>query len=123
MSTVSSTPVTRVAETEQDVARTAKRAARRSVRSIWLGRLGLAVIIFGGWQLCTSVNLVDPFFFGQPTGIVKSLIDYFRNGTEFGSYYEQIWVTMQEALLGFVVGTLAGIILGVLLGQSRFLAE
>ena len=123
MSTVSTTPPARVAESEQDVARAAKRAARRSVLSIWLGRLGLAVIILGGWQLCTSIKLVDPFFFGQPTEIAKSLVDYFKNGTEFGSYYEQIWVTMQEALLGFVVGTLAGIILGVLLGQSRFLAE
>jgi len=114
---------THVVETEQDVATAAKRATRRRIGSVWLGRLGLAVIILGGWQLCTALNLVDPFFFGQPTGIAKSLVDYFRNGTEFGTYYEQIWVTMQEALLGFVVGTLAGIILGVLLGQSRFLAE
>ncbi|HWC81475.1 MAG TPA: ABC transporter permease [Pseudonocardiaceae bacterium] len=121
--TASTTSAPRVLETEQDVARSAKRAARRSALSIWLGRLGLAVIILGGWQLFTQLKIVDPFFFGQPTGIATSLVDYFRNGTEFGTYYDQIWVTMEEALLGFVIGTLAGIILGVLLGQSKFLAE
>jgi NitT/TauT family transport system permease protein len=123
MSTLSTTSAPRRAESEQDVVIAARRARRKSIVAVWLGRLGLAVIILGGWQLCTAVKIVDPFYFGQPTGIVSSLIDYFKNGTEFGSYYEQIWTTMQEALIGFVIGTLAGIILGVLMGQSKFLAD
>jgi NitT/TauT family transport system permease protein len=126
MSTASSTSTASGAalgDGSQAAASAAKRATRLRVAGVWAGRVGLAAVILGGWQLCTAVGIVDKFFFGQPTEIAARLVDYFRNGTEFGSYYYNIWVTMQEALIGFVVGTVAGILLGVLLGQSRFLAE
>ncbi|HEX4221185.1 MAG TPA: ABC transporter permease [Pseudonocardiaceae bacterium] len=112
-----------VTDTTRAVAVAGKRAARKRVAAVWAGRIGLAAFILGGWQLCTSLGIVDKFFFGQPTGIATSLVDYFRNGTEFGSYYYNIWITVQEALIGFVVGTVAGVLLGVLLGQSRYLAD
>ena len=116
-STTSTTDATRA------VAAAGKRADRRRVAAVWAGRIGLAVVILGGWQLFTSVGIVDKFFFGQPTGIAQSLVNYFRNGTEFGSYYYNIWITVQEALIGFVAGTAAGVLLGVLLGQSRYLSD
>ncbi|HEX3782032.1 MAG TPA: ABC transporter permease [Pseudonocardiaceae bacterium] len=123
MSTVStiSDTVTDLSQAEGRSA--AKRAVRRRIATVWAGRVGLAAFVLGGWQLFTGLGIVDKFFFGQPTGIAKSLVDYFTNGTEFGSYYANIWVTMQEALIGFAIGTVAGILLGVLLGQSPFLAE
>jgi NitT/TauT family transport system permease protein len=122
MSTVA-TSTTNTADTTRAVAAAGRRAAHRRVAAVWAGRIGLAVVILGGWQLCTAVGLVDKFFFGQPTGIAQSLVNYFRNGTEFGSYYYNIWITVQEALIGFVVGTVTGVLLGVLLGQSRYLAD
>jgi NitT/TauT family transport system permease protein len=122
MSTVA-TSTTNVTDTTRAVAAAGKRAAHKRVAAVWAGRVGLAIVILGGWQLCTSVGLVDKFFFGQPTGIAQSLVGYFKNGTEFGSYYYNIWITVQEALIGFVVGTATGVLLGVLLGQSRYLAD
>ncbi|HEY4458183.1 MAG TPA: ABC transporter permease [Pseudonocardiaceae bacterium] len=117
------TSTTTIPDTTKAVAAAGKRAARKRVAAVWAGRIGLAVFILGGWQLCTSVGIVDKFFFGQPTGIAQSLVNYFRNGTEFGSYYYNIWITVQEALIGFVVGTVTGVLLGVLLGQSRYLSD
>ena len=122
MSTVAAS-TTDVTDTTRAVAAAGKRTARKRVAAVWAGRVGLAIVILGGWQLCTSVGLVDKFFFGQPTGIAQSLVGYFTNGTEFGSYYYNIWITVQEALIGFVVGTATGVLLGVLLGQSRYLAD
>jgi hypothetical protein len=29
---------------------------------------------------------IDPFFFGQPSGVVEKLIDWFQNGTSIGPY-------------------------------------
>lgn len=101
----------------------AKRAFRRRVALMWAARLGVAVLVLGGWQAFTTWGIVDKFYFGQPSGIWKSLINYLENGTEFGSFYSNIWTTLQEALLGFVFGGAAGVILGVALGQSRFLAD
>jgi NitT/TauT family transport system permease protein len=108
---------------EPDAARAAKRAVLKRKVSVWGARIGLAVIIIGGWQAFTTWGIVDPFFFGQPSGIWSRLIDLFQNGTEFGSFYANIWVTIEEALLGFALGALSGVILGVALGQSRFLAD
>jgi NitT/TauT family transport system permease protein len=88
-----------------------------------LVRLVLLVVIVGGWQLFTSLKIVDPFFFGQPSGIALRLRDWAQHGTEFGSLWLQVEVTMKEALLGFGYGVAAGIFLGVLLGQVPFLAD
>ncbi|MER6267031.1 ABC transporter permease [Streptomyces sp900105755] len=101
----------------------ARRARRRRVALVWAGRVGLAVLVIGGWQAFTTWGIVDPFFFGQPSGIAKRLVDLFRHGTEFGSFYANIWTTIQEALVGFALGAVAGVVFGVALGQSRFLAD
>jgi NitT/TauT family transport system permease protein len=79
--------------------------------------------VIGGWQLFTSWKIVDPFFFGQPSGIWHQLVKWVNEGTAYGSIWLQIWITMKEALLGFVYGVIAGVVLGVLLGQVRFLAD
>ncbi|WP_328747085.1 ABC transporter permease [Streptomyces sp. NBC_00285] len=101
----------------------AKRAVRRRVALVWAGRIGLAVLVIGGWQAFTTWGIVDPFFFGQPSGIAKRLVDLFRNGTEFGSFYANIWTTIQEALAGFALGAVTGVVFGVVLGQSRYLSD
>ena len=99
-----------------------RRRSRRRLK-VNLARLVLLVVIVGGWQLFTSLKIVDPFFFGQPTGIVTQLRDWAEHGTEFGSLWLQIGVTMKEALLGFGYGVLSGIVMGVLLGMVPFLAD
>jgi NitT/TauT family transport system permease protein len=90
---------------------------------IWAARLATAVVVIGGWQLFTSLKIVDPFFYGQPSGIVKQLSNWINHGTEYGSIWLQVWITMKEALLGFLYGVVAGVAVGVTLGQIRFLAE
>ena len=86
-------------------------------------QVALLIIVFGGWQLFTSLKIVDPFFFGQPSGIVSQAWDWVRHGTSFGSIWLQISTTMEEAVLGFLIGVACGVIVGVLLGQVRFLSE
>ncbi len=81
------------------------------------------VVVFGGWQLFTTWKIVDPFFFGRPSGIASKLWDWAQHGTAFGSLWSQVWITMEEALLGFVFGVAGGIVFGVLLGQVRFLSD
>lgn len=108
---------------ESLIATRARRRAQRKRLLVWGGRVALAVLVIGGWQLFTHLKVVDPFFFGQPSGIVKQLHNWIQHGTQYGSIWLQIWITMKEALLGFVYGVAAGVLLGVLLGQIPFLAE
>jgi len=94
-------------------------------RKLWvhLAQLAVLIIVFGGWQLLTSLKIVDPFFFGQPSGIVSTAWNWVQHGTNFGSIWLQIWTTMEEAILGFLIGVACGIVVGVLLGQVPFLSE
>ena len=103
--------------------RLARRARRRRLAAIWAARVGFAVLVIGGWQLLTTKKIIDPFFYGQPSGIWKRTIDLFAHGTEFGSFWIDIETTLKEAVFGFGLGAVAGIILGIALGQNRFLAD
>ncbi|WP_066514884.1 ABC transporter permease [Curtobacterium ammoniigenes] len=106
-----------------DLSLHAKRARARTVRNVWIGRIVVFIVIFGGWQLFTSLGWVDKFFFGQPSGIIDSLVKLFTQGTAFGTIWANIWVTVQEAVLGFLAGTIAGMVAGILLGTNQFLAN
>ena len=99
-------------------------AARRR-RSIVVNtlRVLLLVVIVGGWELFTRIGIVDPFFWGRPSGIGAQLITWITQGTAQGSLWEQIAVTMEEAILGFVIGAVLGVVFGILLGRNRFLAD
>lgn len=96
---------------------------RRRKLQVHAAQLVAFVLIFGGWQLFTSLKIVDPFFWGQPSGIATTLVDWVRHGTSFGSIWQQIWLTMEEAVFGFLLGVAGGVVVGVLLGQVRFLSE
>jgi NitT/TauT family transport system permease protein len=95
---------------------------RLRVPKITLTRLVLVVVWLGSWELAAT-HWIDPFYYSKPSAIWNRLVDWFTGTTAFGSIWEQISVTLQEAVLGFLIGSAAGIVLGVLLGRARFLAE
>ena len=85
-------------------------------------RLLLVALWLGSWELAAR-TVIDPFYYSMPSRIWTRLVGWFADGTSQGSIWANISITLQEAVLGFVVGTLAGVVLGVLLGRSRFAAE
>jgi NitT/TauT family transport system permease protein len=98
-------------------------ANRRRRLIVFLARVAVAVFVVGGWELCARLNIVDPFFFGQPSEIVSQIVDWAENGTSAGSLWTQIGVTLEETVLGFLIGVLLGIVLGIALGRIRMLAD
>jgi NitT/TauT family transport system permease protein len=102
---------------------TTTRRRRPQGRGKVLGvRLALVVLWLGSWELAAS-HWIDPFFYSKPTAIWHQLVTWFTDGTSQGSIWEQISVTLQEAVAGFFIGSALGIVLGVLLGRSRFMAD
>jgi NitT/TauT family transport system permease protein len=76
----------------------------------------------GSWELaCRTV--VDPFFYSMPSKIWQQLVTWFTDGTAQGSIWSNMAATFEEAVLGFVLGTIGGVVLGVLLGRANYLAE
>jgi NitT/TauT family transport system permease protein len=115
--------MTTAALSETAIADAAVLRRRRRRQLVWLARALTLLIVLGGWELFANAKIIDPFFYGQPSGIYDQLVHWVRHGTAFGSLWLQIWVTLKEALLGFGFGVSTGIVLGVLLGQVRFLSD
>jgi NitT/TauT family transport system permease protein len=99
------------------------RAARRRLLSIYGLRLLFTVLWIGSWELSTRLNWVDPFFVGMPSGVVQRLWTWITEGTALGPLWLQAAVTMEEAVIGFIIGSLLGVVFGILLGRIELLAE
>ncbi|MGI8588811.1 MAG: ABC transporter permease [Chloroflexia bacterium] len=102
------------------IASTAARRYRITVTSL---RALLLVVVVGGWELSARLGWLDPFFFGQPTAIVRQIWIWVTEGTAQGPLWEQIAVTLEETVIGFVIGVVLGIVFGVVLGRSRLLSD
>jgi NitT/TauT family transport system permease protein len=106
-----------------DLAARRKRDAQRRRLSVAGLRLLLGVVILGAWELSTRLGWIDVFFWSQPSAIAAKLWLWITQGTDLGPLWDQVLVTMQETVGGFVVGSILGIIFGVALGRSALLAD
>ncbi len=106
----------------QEQQRVHKALARRKVL-VYTLRIGILVVTLGAWELAARAGWIDPFFFSMPSQIVDQMWVWATEGTSQGSLWKQILVTMEETLLGFVIGAVAGVIAGIALGRNKLLAD
>ena len=80
--------------------------------------IGLALAIFFGIELILRLTDTPTYVFPKPIDVVKSLV------SDFGSIYAgQLWVTMQEFLLGLALGSAVGLILAAVITQKPFVEK
>lgn len=89
---------------------------------VWTVRILLIAVWLGSWELAAH-TIIDPFYYSMPSQIWTKLVTWFTTGTSAGSIWSNIAITLQEAVFGFILGSLAGVVLGVLLGRSRFASD
>jgi len=114
----------RRAEPDSDAAALSRlRHARARHRAlVWTLRAAVLAAFFGGWQLAATYWL-DPFYYSKPSLIWDRLYGWFAHGTSKGSIWSNLSVTLQEAVYGFVLGAISGVVLGILFGRAKLLAE
>ena len=100
-----------------------RRAVAAAPRGSGSAGPSLAVVVIGGWQWFTDRRLGGQVLLRPAVRIWDSLVHLFTEGTAFGTIWENLWVTVQEAFLGFLLGTLAGVVFGILLGSNRYLVD
>jgi len=104
----------------------ATRAAARAVRyriKVNAFRIGLLVVLLGGWEGAARAGWIDPFFFAMPSTIAAQIWDWMINGTSQGPLWQQVLVTLEETVIGFLIGAVGGIIAGLILGRDKLLAD
>jgi NitT/TauT family transport system permease protein len=95
-----------------DVGETQRLAARRRERLMSIGSpLGLLL----AWELAARFGLIDVRFFPAPTTIIGALIELTRSG----ELIEHVAVSLQRIGLGFLLGGIPAVIIGISMGISR----
>ena len=104
-----------------------QRAYRSQLRKrrliVRLTQFTVLFVLLGGWQLFVGGDSRKVILYGEPSGIADQLRTWVTHGTALGSLGDQIKVTLEEAIIGFFIGTALGIFCGIALGRIRFLAE
>ena len=99
-------------------------AALRRRKWVIIGlRLLFLFVVLGGWELAASRKWIDPFFYSQPSLIWEQIVEWVRDGTSQGPLWVQIAVTLEETVIGFLIGGIGGIVFGILLGRNKLLAD
>jgi NitT/TauT family transport system permease protein len=108
-----------------DEAGDAKRSRARQQRRlrIQLLRVGVGLASLAAWEVLARLEIIDVFFFGQPSGILDQIGKWVVNGTARGPLWEQVAVTLEETVLGFMIGVVLGVLFGILLGRNRDVAD
>jgi NitT/TauT family transport system permease protein len=86
-------------------------------------QLGLAVFLLVAWEQLANHKIIDPFFFGRPSGVWDQLMTWAKHGTAAGSLWYNAGVTLMESTYGFLIGVIGGIIFGVAFARNRTMAE
>jgi NitT/TauT family transport system permease protein len=77
------------------------------------------ICFFAAWEIGVRVGWISAFLVGSPFGIFAIAFKMIASG-ELPS---DTWFTLFEAILGFVIGTIAGSLLGLALWYSVFVAR
>ncbi len=87
--------------------------------TILLWQILVGVAVLSAWQGLVSLNILDPFFVSRPTAIVQRVATWMIGG----SLWQHLAATLEEALLGLLIGAAMGISLGFSLARAPFLGR
>jgi NitT/TauT family transport system permease protein len=95
-----------------------KRSRWRRFRGV-IGATVVFVVLIGVWQLAVERELVNDIILPPPWEVAVALRDTLTERF----FYTHLWITAQEVLLGFVLGSAIGLALGAALSVSSLLRE
>jgi NitT/TauT family transport system permease protein len=86
-------------------------------------QLLVAVVSILIWHLLTTVPvggkpLFPPFFFSTPVDVAQRIFKWFAEGT----IWRHLWITLVEAMLAFVLGSIGGILIGFWFARQQRVA-
>ena len=86
-------------------------------------RLLVAVVAVLLWHVLTTVpiggvKLLPPFFFSTPGDVAARIVKWFVEGT----IWQHLWITLVESVLAFVIGSVAGVLVGFWFARQPLVA-
>jgi len=87
--------------------------------TILLWQILVGVAALAAWQGLVSLRILDPFFVSRPSAIAQRVATWMISG----SLWQHLATTLEEAVLGLLIGAAMGISLGFSLARSPFLGR
>jgi NitT/TauT family transport system permease protein len=88
-------------------------------KKIFTFRILILVCFFALWEIAGDLKWIDPFLTSTPSRMWKTLVKLYLEGNLF----THIGITCLETVLGFLLSTFLGALIGILLWLSDFLSE
>lgn len=95
------------------------RKVKRRNRTILFTQIGILIISLALWEIAAQLKLIDTFLTSNPSSIWKLFLQYIVEGNLF----HHIGISVMETIVGFVAGTLLGLIAATGLWWSSFWAK
>lgn len=105
--------------TERIVAETLSRRRRQGLWRVVLG-LGFPLALLAIWEACAQAGLVDRRFFPAPSRIGASIVDLLASPDDRAQLATHIQATLSRLLVGYGIGGVLGIAIGVLMGLNTW---
>lgn len=92
---------------------------KKEKRIVFTFQVIIVVLFFSLWEVASRMYWIDPLIFSSPSKVVNLIIEKLSDG----SMVKHVQVTLFETILGFMLGTVLGIVFASLLWSSRMLSR
>ena len=80
-------------------------------------QLFILVLIVVIWEYLSNNGIINTFIYSSPSRILSTIIQLFNSN----SLFNNIWITVYETIISFVLATLLGTFIAIILWYSKFL--
>lgn len=87
--------------------------------AILITQVALLILFFVVWEVAARCKWIDAFITSQPSRVLRTIVNLYREGQLF----HHIGITCLETVIGFVLGTVTGTVIAVILWWSEFLSK
>lgn len=96
-----------------------KRRIKKENRTVLIWQISLFLLFISSWEILSNTRLIDPLLFSSPSKVATLLYTKFLDGSIAG----HLMTTLFETVIGFLLGTIFGIILATILWSSKRVAN
>ena len=92
---------------------------KRNRLMVRFSQIAILLAFIALWELAARLNLIDAFITSQPSRIISTIKSLYQEGV----LLMHVSITIYETIIGFVLGTMLGTVVAIILWWSEFAAK